>query len=212
MNLWLTSDFPASANEAVSNAMRGSSDPRIAWLAPSVASLRTHFATAQRAFAQIGFSKLEPIADVTHPADAAALLASCDVLYLSGGDPIAFRNRLLRPELRAPVERKIASGGCVVAASGGAMQLTPNISLFRLTAAPLDDVLARREEFTAIGAARSELLPHLNRCGADFLEAVSRYAEAAAAEVVALADGAAWSLSSEGERIFGDARLFPPGT
>ena len=71
------------------------------------------------------------------------------------------------------------------------MQLTKNVSLFRLTTAALDEVFANRGEYEALGVVAYEILPHLNRFEPSFLETVRRYSERVAHDVIGLADGAA---------------------
>jgi peptidase E len=79
----------------------------------------------------------------------------------------------------------------IVAASGGSMQLTKNVSLFRLLTEPLDKVLANSGEYEALGVVNYEVLPHLNRFEQAFLETVRCYSEHVAHDVIGLADGAA---------------------
>lgn len=211
MNLVLTSDFPATPNEAVMKAMtRAAANPRIAWLPLSAESLRTHFETAQRSFAALGLVRLEPIDVGKQPgATQLALIDECDVLYVTGGDPILFRDALVRFGVREGLKQRVQRGGCVVAASGGAMQFTPNLSLFRLLGTPVSRVISERDEFAAIGAVGFELLPHLNRQSADLLDAAERYAEHVPAQVIALSDGAAVLVSDDGVSIIGAARRLP---
>ena len=71
------------------------------------------------------------------------------------------------------------------------MQLTKNLSLFRLLTSALDEVLANRSEYTALCVVDYEILPHLNRFDPLFLEMVRRYSERVAHDVIGLADGAA---------------------
>lgn len=150
MNLALTSDFPSTAIPAVLDVMR-SLEPRarIAWIPPCTAIGRERFITARALFASYGFVDVS-YCDIDEEPDDSLLdhLAEFDVVYLTGGDPIGFRRNILRAELPARLKACLAAGCLVVGASGAAMQLTKNISLFRLTTAPLDEVVA-----TADGAA-----------------------------------------------------------
>jgi peptidase E len=147
---------------------------------------------ARRLFASHGFPDLDYV-DIDEEPDEARLarLDEYEIVYLSGGDPIVFRRHLARAGLAARLRRRLAAGRWIVGASGGAMQLTRNVSLFRLQAQPLDEVIASRAEYEALGAVDYEMLPHLNRLDAVFLEAVRRYSEHVPHEVIALADGSA---------------------
>ena len=71
------------------------------------------------------------------------------------------------------------------------MQLTKNVSLFRLLTTPLEQVLAERSEYDALGVVEYEILPHSNRLEQSFLEKVRRYSEQVTHDVLGLADGAA---------------------
>ena len=71
------------------------------------------------------------------------------------------------------------------------MQFTRNVSLYRLPSEPVDAVLAERHEYEGLGLVHYELLPHLNRLDATFLEKVRLYSEKVAHDVVALEDGSA---------------------
>ena len=66
----------------------------------------------------------------------------------------------------------LADGGLIVGASGGSMQLTKNVSLFRLLTESLEEVFANRDEYEGLGFAGYEILPHLNGLDILFLEAV----------------------------------------
>jgi hypothetical protein len=57
----------------------------------------------------------------------------------------------LQSRLSEGLERLRAAGGTIVGASGGAMQLRPNVSLFRLLTLSVDDVLSEWASHTAMG-------------------------------------------------------------
>ena len=82
-------------------------------------------------------------------------------------------------------------GRLVVAASGGAMQFTINVSLFRLLTKTVVDVVAERDEFEALGIVIYELLPHMNKLDEHFLDKVQHYSERIGNDVLGLEDGAA---------------------
>lgn len=79
----------------------------------------------------------------------------------------------------------------VVAASGGAMQLTENVSLFRLQVSDASEVVADLTGHEGLGMVPYEILPHLNRHDDTFLERVRRYSNSIPHSILALADGAA---------------------
>lgn len=193
MNLILTSDFPSTATAAVVERIKTvAPEPRIAWIPPSTDSGGEHFAAASRLFGEAGLDQLECL-DIDDDLDQVQLayLHEFDVIYLSAGDPVRFRYNAIRAGLAGRLRQCAALGRLIVGASGGALLLTPNVSLFRLQSESLDDVLATRDRFAALGAVRFELLPHANRLDAAFLDNVRRYSAHTATDVVAVADGGA---------------------
>lgn len=214
LNIILTSDFPSTANQAVFECMRGGSPrPKIAWIPPFTRIGRERFPVAQELFESYGFSDLE-YCDIDEEPDEGQLarLDEYDVVYLTGGDPIGFRQNILRAGLPPRLRRCLAVGRLIVGASGGSMQLTRNVSLFRLLTTTLEEVLANRGAYEALGVVGYELLPHLNRFEPPFLETVRRYSERVAHDVIALADGAAvLHTSAEDCRCIGEAVRFRNG-
>jgi peptidase E len=193
MNVILTSDFPSTAvPDVVARLKAVAPTPRVAWIAPLSAGAAEQFARAQQQFAEFGIEQLE-YCDIDADTDEVQLayLGEYDVVYLAGGDPVRFRHNMRRTGAGGRVGHCIRAGRLVVAASGGAMQLTQNVSLFRLQAEPLDDVLATRSAFDALGAVQYEFLPHVNRCDEAFLEKVRAYSAHVAHDVVGVADGGA---------------------
>lgn len=174
--------------------------PRIAWMPPCTRTGRALFPAAQELFAAHGFSYLE-YCDIDQEPNEAQLsdLASYDVIYMTGGDPVAFRCNILRNTLSARLRQYLTAGRMIVAASGGSMQLTRNISLFRLSTAPFDEVLENHGEYEGLGFVEFEMLPHLNRFDPAFLEKVRRYSVCAGRDVLALADGAALLCTNSDE-------------
>jgi peptidase E len=214
MNLILTSDFPSTGNEAVFDHLRaGRAHPRIAWIPPFTDLGRQRFARANDLFGSRGFGELE-YCDIDEEADEAQLsrLEDYDILYLSGGDPLRFRTNMQRSGLSHHLPRFLAAGRMVIAASGGSMQLTRNVSLFRLRAATLDEVFADRTEYAGLALVGYELLPHVNRFPPAFLEAVRQYSERVDHDIIALADGAAvLHTSRDTYRCVGEAARFRKG-
>jgi len=193
LNLALTSDLPSTANQAVFEFMRiRHPNPRIAWIPPFTSVGRERFSAAKGQFATFGFSNLE-YCDIDEEPNETQLAAldQYDVIYLSGGDPIQFRKNILRSELSPYLQQSLVAGCLLVGASGGTMQLTRNVSLFRLISTPLHRVLAERHEFDALGIVEYEILPHVNRLESSFLEKVRCYSEQIDHDVLGLVDGAA---------------------
>ena len=193
MNLALTSDFPSTGNQAVLDCMRArSSRPKIAWIPPFTSAGRERFAGSQQLFESYGVKDLD-YCDIDEEPDEEQLshLERYDVIYLSGGDPVGFRRNLLRTRLDERLRKYLAAGGLILAASGGSMQFTKNISLYRLLTETIDEVVQSFSEYAALDIVNCEILPHLNRFEPSFLETVRRYSERISHDVIAIADGAA---------------------
>jgi dipeptidase E len=175
----------------------GNPHPRIAWVPPFTDMSHKLFSVSQELFRTYGFSNLE-YCDINdeQKEEQLAHLDQYDILYLTGGDPLEFRHNIIRAGLVEKLQRYLTAGRMIVAASGGSMQFTKNVSLFRLLNVALDEVLEKRSEYEAIGVVDYEILPHLNRFEPSFLEIVRRYSEFVDNDVIGLADGAAilyWS-------------------
>lgn len=192
MTVILTSDFPASPNaEVVTRLQACGAKARVAWIAPSPASRLTHFPLARWRFRSFGITNLEFVDAGAPPPEQQDPAGRFDAIYLSGGDPLVFRERLERSGLARQIRAFALSGRPVIAASGGAMQLTANVSVYRLLSCPLERVVSEHASFGALGLAGFEILPHLDRHAPSFVELVRRYSAAIGHDVVAMADGAA---------------------
>jgi peptidase E len=213
LNLALTSDLPSTPNQTVFEYMRRcGNQPRIAWIPPVSASGHQRFASAREQFGSYGFPTLEFIDIDENPNEARlARLGDYEVVYFAGGDPLVFRDRILRLGLAARLRAYAGSGGLIVAASGGAMQFGRNVSPYRLLGATLDDVVAAHGAHDALGFVDYELLPHLNRHEPAFLEIVRRYSERVPHDVIALDDGSAMLHVDDEWQCVGDASRFRVG-
>lgn len=91
MSLILTSDFPSSANDTVTDRLRkGSGAGRIAWMPPFTAMGRERFLTAQGVFRALSCPTIEYCDIDQEPSDSQlAGLDQYDVIYLSGGRDLA---------------------------------------------------------------------------------------------------------------------------
>jgi dipeptidase E len=214
MNVILTSDFPSTPTEPVVGAMRAvAATPRIAWIAPVTGADGERFAEAQQRFAALGLDQLECV-DIDEERDDVqiAYLHEFDIIYLSGGDPMRFRFNAIRAGLAGRLRQCVAAGRLIVAASGGALLLTPNVSLFRLQNESVDDVVATRGRFDALAAVSYELLPHHQRWDASFLEKVRGYSARIDNDIVALADGGALFHQGSGKAdVFGPITRYRKG-
>lgn len=71
------------------------------------------------------------------------------------------------------------------------MQLTKNLSLFRLVTESVDQVLAERKDYISLNIVNFEFLPHLNRFESIFMNKVKKYSEGVDCDIIAVGDGGA---------------------
>lgn len=191
MPLILTSSFPVEGNDEVFQYLtQVNANPRIAWIPPVPDISGRYFQIARDAFAKHGFTRLQGInLDDLH--NAGELSAAFDLVYLTGGNPIVFRDNSLSVGLSSRLRAFLNRGGVIIGASGGAMLLTRNVALFRLEGGTFSDAVASHDALTATGLLDYEMLPHANRFGVTVIEQLGEYARRVACDVIALNDGAA---------------------
>ena len=198
MNLILTSDFPSHATVEVVKRIRAvARHPRVAWVAPASAIRSLRFLAAQRSFRAFGVRHIAAVDFV--PNRSCRMADEFDVVYLSGGHPQRFRAVLKESGLLAELAAFARSGGLVVGASGGAMQVTPNISLHRLLKYEVAEVLVGRGSHEGLALVGFEFLPHLNRHDQAFVERVRAYSEAIPHDIWGVDDGGAILSTKSGE-------------
>ncbi len=92
------------------------------------------------------------------------------------------------------------------------MQLTPNLSLFRLLKHDVAEVLDQRKDHAAMGLVPFEILPHCDRQPAELMAAVLAYSRAIDTDIWCLDDGAAVVQEPDGSlRTIGNARCLRDG-
>lgn len=207
MRVVLTSNFPRPGNDAVAALVRDAlgNDVGLHWLSPVDGT--SHFGEACD---ELGAYGIHPVRAVVRTA-----LATCSTgagLVFSGGDPIVFRAEISQPPLRAWLQGCLKAAPVVVAASGGAMQLTPNVSLFRLLHNDVQTVVRERGQYGALGCVPFEVLPHFDRQVPAFIDLVRQYSAQATADIWCLPDGTAVACSQDGKvTAIGAARLLRCG-
>jgi hypothetical protein len=205
MRVMLSSNFPRAGNDAIARRLRSEGVERIHWLAGSPDEQRYKSACAE--FAAHSFFDVRAVAAGTLDVGG---LSAADGLYFSGGDPLVFSAALARSTVAAQCVR--FTEPWLLGASGGAMQLTPNLSLFRLQQHSVAEVLQERDRFAALGIVAFEVLPHSDRQPASLLDAVRHYSEGVDNDVWCLADGAAvWQDANGSLSSIGDTRCLRRG-
>ena len=193
MRLILTSDFPATRNARVVEALGSAGeDLRIAWICAETDASGATFAAAEEQFASLGFTEVE-LVDIDEDLDEVqiAYLHEYDVVYVGGTDPLRMRYNAHRSGLSGRLRRCAAAGRLIIGDGAGALLLTPNVSLYRLQHESIDAVLATRAAWNALGAVDYELLPHRDRWDATFMDKLREYSARVDNDIVTLADGGA---------------------
>lgn|GEM_PF-2414775 len=213
MNLFLTSNLPSIPIEAVYQLMRQTGEqPRIAWIPPCKDIGNKRFVAAKKLFEAHGFIRLESFSMGGGGTESSTRIEDYDIIYLSGGDPIKFRANLLQSNLTTHLQNCIDHGKMIVASSGGSMQLTQNISVFRLINLEVEQVIEQRNAYEALGVVPYEFLPHLNAHDESFVEKVRQYSQAISHPVIGVEDGGALMHKSRDKyQLIGRASIFRLG-
>ena len=201
MHIVLTSSFPVAGNDAVFESLKAiHENPRIAWVPPGADSTGKFFRAASVAFESHGFTRAQPIT-LDDLGGVPRLYEAFDFIYLTGGNPIVFRDNAQRTGLSDRLREFLDRDGVVIGASGGAMLLTRNVALFKLEGGTVADAVAAHTELSALALVEYELLPHANRFDAALLKNLGGYARQVGSDVLALDDGAALIHTSATEFV-----------
>lgn len=115
-------------------------------------------------------------------------LLSCDVIHLSGGDPIFLLKNIKKRNFK-PVLKKYADAGTIIGVSGGACNIGKNIALFKLFTSNLNEALSNRNNLNSLELTDFEFLPHYNRWNQKFKDSVKKYSERTGNIIYACNDG-----------------------
>lgn len=199
----LSSNFPKAGNEQLARLLSdaGVVGP-VGWMAPEPNAER--FARAQAEFDLMGFGALVDISR-----DGAHGIRNVVAVYLSGGNPLAFRDRLQESGMSAWLRSNHDSSAPlpVVAASGGAMQLTRSLSLFRLLSVPVEEVLLERRALEGLSLTPCEVVPHIDHQPVHLVDAARAYARRVDRPVWGIPDGSAITVFDSVVVPFGAATL-----
>lgn len=193
----LTSNFPRPGNELIAEYLRGVAGvDAVKWT--SAAPDSEIFRAARNDFESYGFRnvvEVRPAGPITADDHGSA------AYYLSGGDPVSFRDVLTNSPLADWLLSPEAEGRVLFGASGGAMQFTRNVSIFRLMQRDLRTVLAEHVHYNGLGLVPFEILPHFNRHPPEFIEKVRLYSAQTGNAIWCLPDGAGVAVSGSGLEV-----------
>ncbi|MBN1907940.1 MAG: Type 1 glutamine amidotransferase-like domain-containing protein [Deltaproteobacteria bacterium] len=213
MKLLLTSDFPLSRNEIILEHIRSKgSNPRIAWIPPFSKEGHERFPKAKEAFKSFGFINLDFI-DIDEDVDERQLdyLNKYDVIYLTGGNPISFKRNIFQSGLKSHLLNLTVEDILIMGASGGSMQFTQNVSLFRLVTETVEQVIRDHPDYEALNIVDYEFLPHLNNMEPSFIQKVTEYSKYIDHDIISIADGSAIFHNNNEITYIGNAIRFHVG-
>jgi peptidase E len=197
VQLVLTSDLPRPGNTEVGRYLvEHASIETLTWTA--AVHDENVFQAARAEFESIGIREVVPLS-LTDLSRSHGDRSSAT--YLSGGDPIRFREALIASTFGLWLSDAFASGSVLLGASGGAMQFTTNLSIFRLLEQDLDSVLEQRENYKGLGLVSFEVLPHFDRHSPEFIEKVRLYSERINNDIWCLPDGTAVAVVGHGSVV-----------
>ncbi|MBM7691484.1 dipeptidase E [Peribacillus deserti] len=125
-------------------------------------------------------------------------LLKCDIIHLSAGNPIEFRNAIKHRNMEKVLCDYFNQGGIIVGVSGGAVQLGKSTKLFQMFIGDSD------EELEALQLVNFEFLPHYNRWNEDYKKDVHNYAKTTGTTVYACNDGDGIIVEDNKIQMIGD--------
>jgi dipeptidase E len=138
-------------------------------------------------------------------------LLSCDIIHISGGDPIYCLTNMHKRNFYAVLRQYFNNNGTIVGVSGGAVQLGKNAGLFKVFQSNIDDAIYTLDNLKALGIADFEFLPHYNRWNDSFKNAVKEYSRRVNTTICACNDGDGIILNNGFETFIGAIRKIENG-
>jgi dipeptidase E len=192
--LFLYSDQIIEENQRIDRKLFSSFDntnPVIAYIPSNGDPDRTHYSKQLSYYQQYGLKDLL-FFDVTEDFEEGLLerVMQCDAIHLSGGNPIIFRDNLLKRGLNSFLIDYYQRGGNLIGVSGGAVQLGESAALYKLFQKGLTDALQSKFQLQTLQLASFEFLPHYDRWSPSFAKLVEEYSVKTGKTVYAADDGA----------------------
>lgn len=207
MNLLLMSNVPAEGNSELSRLLQSKLVGASVLLIPPSLEDRHRLEVTSATMRAYGARTVASL-DLQAEKQSVSRVDQADVVMLTGGDPLLFSKNLRESGIDRSIVKRIDRGAPVFAASGGAMQLTPNVSIFRLRELETGPVLEERRDHAALGVVDFEILPHSNRADPTLFDRVRRYAQRTNVDLVLLADGAALVMNADSQYAIGPVERF----
>ncbi|WP_409253957.1 Type 1 glutamine amidotransferase-like domain-containing protein [Bacillus sp. SCS-153A] len=173
-------------------------DPVIAYIPCEGDRDRSHYRKQLGYYQKYGLNNLL-FFDITEEYDEELLEAvkKSDAIHLSGGNPLIFRENLIRNGLHSFLIDYYHAGGTLIGVSGGAVQSGLSASLFDVFTNGLSNARQRFTQQDTLQLTPFEFLPHYNRWTASFKRSVEEFTELTGKVVYAADDGDGIVIESE---------------
>jgi len=132
-------------------------------------------------------------------------LLACDIIHLSAGDPIYFIHNISRRNFDNILRHYVAQGGILVGVSGGSLQLTKTVAIYRAFIGSLSDITD--EDYVGLSALNLvgfEFLPHYNRWNQEFIDTIKAYSAKFSCLIYACRDGDGIVVNDNNLEFIGD--------
>jgi dipeptidase E len=213
--LFLYSDQVIEGNRVIDQQLFlsfESGSPFIAYIPSNGDPDRLHYHHQLNYYQQYGLEKLL-LMDITEELDERLLneAGQCDAIHLSGGNPILFRESLLRSRVGSFLVDYYNRGGTLVGVSGGAVQFGISTALFKLFQHGLSHALENDMELGTLNLAAFDFLPHYNRWSDSFKKSVEVYTKLTNRLVYAADDGSGIVVKGEELAFIGNIKKIQKG-
>ncbi len=117
-------------------------------------------------------------------------LLACHIIHLSAGDPIYFNQNIKRRNFVRVLRNFVDQGGILVGVSGGSLQLTKTVAIYKAFIGNLDGITYEDYEgLFGLNLVDFEFLPHFNRWNQGFIDKVKSYSAKFSCLIFACRDG-----------------------
>ena len=183
-------------------SLSGKKNPRIKYLPSAHSARHKPFEEKKSYYLKLGFSDVSLIEPEASSWDECNLaISNADVVHLSGGEVIAFSQRLRTTGCDELLRSFVNRGGVVLGVSAGAMILSQSFKTASL--------FQERGEFSGMGLVDFEIIPHSNEHfpRQDLLE---KFAKEKSISIYAMNDGDIVVVHGKKIRTYGTPKLLCP--
>lgn len=179
---------------------------------PSTPESVIFFESIKKHYTGLGFKTVKCL-DIHNSFDNNVLseLLSCSAIHLSAGNPIYLSSRLKQLGLNSHLVKYCEEGGIIIGNSGGSMQVTRSVNLYKLFCDGLEKVIKEYDDLLALGLVNFEFLPHYNLHKEEFIALVQQYTIWLDITVYGCADGGAIIIDNKKLKFIGETYKIKSG-